>query len=228
MAILKKMYTLLILVLISLNCAASNPSPTNGSAPDWERVKQKNGISVYSRTNVDSDIITVKTTMQVKASVTVIQNILDDVEHRKDWVPFLKQSEIVATLSPQEKLEYTLFAAPWPASDRDFIYRMTAVTQNEDNMVYDMKSEINHQVPEKPGIVRADLVQSTYQLTTLNNGNTQVQLIFHADPKGWLPVWLINIIQRTLPYLMLRNLRELAEQAHQDIHSNIDSNQANK
>jgi len=77
-----------------------------------------------------------------------------------------------------------------------------------------MRSEVNQLMPEQTGIVRAELVESTYTMTALSPEQTQVELIFHADPKGWLPVWIINIIQRHLPFMMLKNLRSRAENSH--------------
>ena len=70
-----------------------------------------------------------------------------------------------------------------------------------------MKSEDSPLLPVDDDMIRADLIESMYTLTSLTEQQTQVELIFHADPKGWLPVWIINIIQKTLPYMILRNLR---------------------
>jgi hypothetical protein len=66
-------------------------------------------------------------------------------------------------------------------------------------------------MPEQKGMVRAQLIESYYTLTALNKQQTNVELVFHADPKGWVPIWIVNIIQRVLPYMILKNLKEVAE-----------------
>lgn len=71
-----------------------------------------------------------------------------------------------------------------------------------------MKSEPASSLPEQKGVVRAQLLESSYSLTALNEGQTRVELIFHADPRGWLPLWIVNIIHRTFPFRVLENLRE--------------------
>ena len=61
--------------------------------------------------------------------------------------------------------------------------------------------------PEDVNKIRADLYESIYSLTALDSETTSVELVFHANPKGWLPNWIINIIQRVLPFKILRNLK---------------------
>lgn len=178
----------------------------------WQKVKDKNGIVVFTSESDDSDIIKVKTQITIDASLNHIQKILDDASRRNLWVPYLSQSEILYRFSNNERLEYSLFSAPWPASDRDFVYRMTLLHHDDDKISYSMASEIHSLMPEKDGVVRADLIESVYTLTAIDSQRTHVELVFLADPKGWLPVWIINIIQKALPYIMLKNLRDIATQ----------------
>ena len=192
--------------LILLACTAWN----SHAETQWKKVRDKNNIVIFTSETDKSDIIRVKTRVIIDASLKHIQQILDNAPMRNQWVPYLAQSRIIHRFSDNERLEYSRFSAPWPASDRDFVYRMTLLHQNDDKISYSMVSEIHALIPEKTGIVRADLIESVYTLTALDAQKTQVELIFLADPKGWLPVWIINIIQKALPYLMLKNLKEQA------------------
>ncbi|MCW8853861.1 MAG: START domain-containing protein, partial [Gammaproteobacteria bacterium] len=177
---------------------------------DWQLVKNKQGITVYTKAVAGSDILKVKTQIIINTEINQIRDILDDAPHRENWIPYLKSSSIVYSYSNTEKLEYSHFSAPWPASDRDFVYRIHLIHHDDNKLIYHMKSENSSLLPFHDDIIRAELIESIYTLTALNEQQTQVELIFHADPKGWLPAWIINIIQKTLPYLILRNLREQA------------------
>lgn len=177
---------------------------------NWQLVKNKQDITVYTKAVAGSDILKVKTQIIINAEIKQIRAILDDAPHRKNWIPYLKSSSIAYSFSNTEKLEHSYFSAPWPASDRDFVYRLRLIHQDESKLIYHMKSEENFLLPVQDDMIRAELIESSYTLTALNEQKTQVELVFHADPKGWLPVWIINIIQKTLPYLILRNLREQA------------------
>ncbi len=179
--------------------------------PDWQIIENYDDILVYSAAVSGSKIIKVKTKVTIAASLESIRLILDDAPRRHQWVPHLGHSKVLQQLSNTERLEYSHFIAPWPASDRDFVYRIHLQQQSDRQLIFQMRSEVNALMPEQTGIIRAELVESVYTMTALSPELTQVELIFHADPKGWLPIWIINIIQRHLPFMMLKNLRARAE-----------------
>ena len=178
---------------------------------NWEQVEKEDGVTVYINETGDSQIVRVKTTVSINAPLSDIQTILDDVSNRSEWVPFLTESRILHDFSPTEKLEYSVFYGPWPADDRDFVYRITLDHKDDHKVIYSMISEPSSLMPEQENKVRAQLIESYYTLTALDDKTTQVELIFHADPKGYVPIWIVNIIQRVLPYQILKNLKERAE-----------------
>ena len=186
------------------------------SVHNWEKIEDNDGVTVFIIKTEKSDIIKVKTQVTINTSILKVQKILDDVAHRNSWVPFLDHSSILHTFSNTAKLEYSLFSAPWPASDRDLVYRISQLRNDENKIIYSMRSEISRFMPVNEDVVRADLIESIYTLTALNKEQTNVELIFHADPKGWLPIWIINIIQKILPYMMLKNLREQAQEPQEN------------
>jgi len=199
-------------VLVFFNTTYANNLVTSNQ---WQLVKNKQNITVYTKAVPGSDILKVRTQVIINAGINQIRAILDNAPHRKHWIPYLKNSTIAHAFSNTEKLEYSHFSAPWPASDRDFVYRLRLVHQDENKLIYHMKSEDSPLLPVDDDMIRADLIESMYTLTGLTEKQTQVELVFHADPKGWLPVWIINIIQKTLPYMILRNLREQASGDHE-------------
>ncbi|MCW9014290.1 MAG: START domain-containing protein [Gammaproteobacteria bacterium] len=196
--------SLLLLLIIPFNTSRAEPQDL---IPPWQKIKDEDGIAVYTRPVKNSTILKVKTEMVITVPVQSVQALLDKVAHRKNWIPYLNNSQLLDSFSDTEKLEYSLFSAPWPASDRDFVYRITRLQHDPSRIVYAMASEEHPLMPEQAGLVRADLIESTYILTALPNGHSRVELIFQADPRGWLPTWIINIIQKVLPYMILRNLR---------------------
>lgn len=176
----------------------------------WEEVRDSDGIKVFIGRVADEPIAMVKTEVTIDAGLGRIKEVLDDVAGRVKWVPYLSESRILQELTPTEKLHYDRFAAPWPAADRDIVYRGTTVHESDHGIVYIMKSEPVSSLPEQKGVVRAQLTESSYTLTAVNESQTRVELIFHADPRGWLPLWIVNIIHRAFPFRVLENLREQA------------------
>jgi len=202
----KKIFAL----ILSLSVYNTGYCETQNPIIEWEEINDQENVKVYSTEVPGSDILKIKTRTIIKSSISNIQSILDNVAHRKNWIPFLQESSIIEIKSNTEKIEYSLFSAPWPATDRDFVYKLTLISSNASNITYTMTSTQHSDKPVSDDLIRADLMESTYILTALSPELTRVELIFHADPKGWLPDWIINIIQRILPYLILRNLRQQA------------------
>lgn len=179
----------------------------NQNEPEWKLIKDENGIKVYIYETADSDIVKAKTQINVKASLERVKETLDDINHRHEWIPFLKISKALTEYQNNKRIEYSHFSAPWPASDRDFVYQVELISASANKLVYKMYSVDSELKPYNNQFIRADLFESIYTLQSLDNETTDVELVFHADPKGWLPNWIINIIQRVLPFKILRNLR---------------------
>ena len=195
------------IALILSMCLTSSKVFSGDSGGFWEKIREENNVVVYSQEINGSGIIKVKAEVVIDANMQLIQTTIDDVSYRQRWVPYLSESRILKEYSVTEKLEYSHFSAPWPASDRDFIYRHRLLRKDDKKIVFVLNVVESELMPEQSGIVRADMMESQYTLTALTNKQTKVELIFYADPKGWLPDWLINKIQQVLPYIMLRNLK---------------------
>jgi START domain len=178
----------------------------------WQQVSNDGGIQVYTINMPNTDIVKAKAIAEIKSPLIRVRQELDDIDSRHEWVPFLKQSKLIIVNSATRRLEYSLFAAPWPASNRDFVYSLQLVKESSDQLVYKIHSVITNAMPEKDKLIRGEIFESIYTLTKINENLTRVELSYHADPKGWLPSWIVNIIQRVLPYKILRNLRQRLEE----------------
>jgi len=173
----------------------------------WRLIKNENEIRVYILETKSSDIIKAKARTIINSPMNNIKSILDDISHRHEWIPYLKNSKALTIYENNKRIEYSHFSAPWPASDRDFVYQIELLSESNKQLVYKMRSIESSLMPVNKNRIRAELYESIYTLTALNKETTVVDLVFHADPKGWLPNWIINIIQRVLPYKILRNLK---------------------
>ena len=199
----KKLSTYIILQLIFVNTVFANSNETN-----WKLIKDENGIKVYIFKTKDSDIVKAKTQTIIKAPISQVRATLDDIKHRHEWIPFLIKSTALSQYKNNKRIEYSHFYGPWPASDRDFVYQIELISESDQQLVYKMHSIDSDLKPEDVNKIRADLYESIYSLTALDSETTSVELVFHANPKGWLPNWIINIIQRVLPFKILRNLKD--------------------
>lgn len=183
-------------------------SVVHAERANWQLVRDDNGIKVYTYDSEHSDILKAKASAVINAPLEIIKSILDDIDNRHRWVPYLQKSVLLQTLEDKSRIEYSVFYAPWPAFDRDFVYRLNIVDESENYIYYEMSSVISPLMEEQPWLVRAELFESAYTLSRLSEGRTRLEVVYHADPKGWLPSWIVNIIQKRLPYKIVVNLRE--------------------
>ena len=209
---MKNVFIVVSVLMLNI-CIAHSEVALEKKEYQWQKVREEKGVVIFSQEVDGSDIIKVKTQVVIDVSMEDIQLFLDDLSHRKKWVPYLSEVRILKEYSATEKLEYSLFSAPWPASDRDFVYRQRLLHKDDEKIIFVMNVEESDLMPEQDGAVRADMIESQYTLTSLRESSTKAELIFYADPKGWLPDWIINKIQQELPYRMLRNLKIKVESA---------------
>ncbi|MDH5389256.1 MAG: START domain-containing protein [Gammaproteobacteria bacterium] len=211
-----RIVTMVALMIMSELCIASIENISEDKKILWQKITEENGVVVYIQEIKGSDIVRVKAQIVIDVEMEKIQSFLDDLMYRKKWVPYLSEVRLLREYSATERLEYSHFSAPWPASDRDFVYRQKLIHKDDKKIVFVLNVEESDLMPEQNGIVRADMIESRYTLTSLGNRQTKAELIFHADPKGWLPDWIINKIQEVLPYKMLRNLKFHVEKTNKD------------
>jgi len=197
----------LIAIVLFMQILTVQPVLANGEGNKWKLIKNENEIRVYILENNSSDIVKAKARTIVNSPINKIKSMLDDISHRHEWIPYLKNSIALSEYKNNIRIEYSHFSAPWPASDRDFVYQIELMSKSNKQLVYKMHSTESSSMPENKNRIRAELYESIYTLTALNKETTVVDLVFHADPKGWLPNWIINIVQRVLPYKILRNLK---------------------
>ena len=196
----------------------NSPVYSLSETANWKLVKNKDGIKVFIARSSRSDIVKAKSSIDIRFSISKVQSVLDNIEKRHEWIPYLKKSSIIKNESENENLEYSLFSAPWPASDRDFVYRLQMISNTKNKRVYKMQSDVSDLKPENNDVVRAILFESIYTLTAINKNTTRVNLTFHADLGGWLPNWVSNMVQKALPYKTLKNLKyELIKQENKTV-----------
>jgi hypothetical protein len=142
-----------------------------------------------------------------------ILSVLADNEHRKEWLDRLEDSVVLERRGPYDYVVYQHFGLPVPISDRDYVYRGRAVKGAGGSVVLQMHSVTHAKAPETVG-VRANLLKSKYVLTPLSAGSTSVVVEIQTDPRGWLPAWLVNLIQKSWPMKTLLALDEQAKKPY--------------
>lgn len=182
----------------------------------WEQIDQENGIDVYRKTAPGSDVQGVGGEGLVKAPIAKILWVLMDHEHKPQWIDRFQRSYTIEEISPLSDVQYASFDMPFPVQDRDFVYSFeTSVSPEGDAVIIAVKS-VEHPAmpPAKTVGVRGEIVRGRYVLYPEGSDATRVIAEYLADPKGSLPSWLVNLVQRSWPLKTLESLRRQVQEPY--------------
>lgn len=182
-----------------------------GEQGEWRELKHAQGIRVLVQER-EGDILKVKARTEIDAPLARVKAVIDDSTSHPQWVPYLVETRILTRESQGQALLYSRFDAPWPARDRDFVYQSRLTHLPDGGFSYRLGSRESESMPPQAHYVRARLIEGAYRLFPLEEDKTQVEFMFHADPRGHLPLWIVNIVQRRFPFDALLGLRRVLEQ----------------
>jgi uncharacterized membrane protein len=173
-----------------------NPHP-------WREVNNANGVRVWSREVAGSGIREIKAETVVEAPLERVWQVLTDVERFPEFMPYVKEVEILGPAGSQGRYEYHLIAPPL-VNRRDYTLR-TFNEVDKANGIYRRCWMVANGAGPDPveGVVRIQTCQGRWTVTRLDMSRTRVGYYLHTDPGGSIPVWMANRAKTmTLPDLM--------------------------
>jgi len=199
-----------IIFLLSTSIFAKNNFNEFFNPNGWEEVYTKDGITVYSQKSKHSSIVGFKAEAVLVAPLENILATLRDVEGTINWAPNITEKSTIKEFSDLKAITYTNNDLPWPAADRDMV-QMNELRLDEENkyLVVDTYSIKDDVYPFAEDTVRANVTFGTLQFRR-KGAHSSVLMTLLVDPKGSLPIWLVNMLQKRLPYQFLIALEKEA------------------
>lgn len=186
------------------------------ASADWEEISNEDGIVCWSRDVPDSPIVAFKGEGVVDAPIAKVARVLQDTSRKKEWIARTLEVREVRRVSDLEYVEYIRSEAPGPIKDRDFVYNAKVELDREKKtLIVRIKSVKEPLAPENEDVaVRGELLDSCYVLTSIEDGKkTRVSVEIQADPKGMIPKWVVNLVQKSWPRKTLQGIRDQAAKA---------------
>jgi hypothetical protein len=182
---------------------------------NWEKIFEEHGISIYSQETPDSDVLAFKAAGILHAPADQVMEVLRKVDITREWMPDISEKIAVKEFSDLEAITYSVNLLPWPFADREMLLlnklRLDTVRKY---LVVDVYSVDLTLYPVKKGKVRAHMYCGETLIRPVDKDRTEVQLVILLDPKGYIPAWLVNVRQKSMPYNFLRALEEKAGKSH--------------
>ena len=171
-------------------------------------------IIVEKKNSPEDEVNTYRGTTTMPMSIERIAYVLDDTESKTEWVSRLKQeNRLEGNPFSYRSIAYQHYNLSWPVSDRDYVIESKwSVIKDKKlpTVILSIKSIVRDSVPEIEGRVRGQLYRLVYKLEKLESNQTRVTVEIMVDPKGLLPNFMINFIQKDWPITTLRQLNAQA------------------
>ncbi len=178
----------------------------------WEFLFEQDNIFIYVREKKGSDYSAFKGVSVLKASIPNLLHILRNVEMSADWTPNLVYKKTIEDLSLFEAVTYNHNSLPWPVKDREMVMHSLLKMDYRNKRIEVISKSIDHKdAPSNKELIKAHITYSHLYLVPLREGDTIVDVDAHVDPKGWIPSWLVNMIQRNWPYEFLTRLEKKSQ-----------------
>jgi hypothetical protein len=197
----------MLLLLLSLI------SPSHALDVEWELMYDTEGVKGSRGAVEDSKFYAFRGETTYDAEMERVLDVLMDNDRRTEWMMRLEKCEVLEQPSPYEYVLYLHFNLPMPLSDRDYVYRGIMKSLPTGQVELSLVSEEHPKSPETVG-VRANLIDSRYLLTPQPDGTTHVAVEIMTDPRGSIPAWLVNLIQRSWPVETLNGIRAQLDKPH--------------
>ncbi len=208
-----KSKTFIYIILTISILQLSFHSKTDG---DWKLVKNKDGITAYTRNVEGSDIKQVKVKTNLKTKLSALVAIVRDVSSHQKWIYRCLKAKILKDISASEHYYYNESEAPWPISNRDIITHAVIKQDKKTKIVTITSTGIPKYIREIDGIVRIKKLNAHWKF--IPKGNGTVDLTFHMliDLGGNLPAWAVNMAIADGPFETVQNMvEEVQEEKYQ-------------
>jgi hypothetical protein len=173
-------------------------------------VRNDAGIEVYRRTVAGSALHEFQGTGVIEAPIPAVLAVLDDSEHRTEWMKEAVAQTMISRNGDREQTFYSRTGAPWPVSDRDSVVRAITTVDIKAKMVrVEMNSMEHPSWPPQKGVVRMPHLCGHWFLWPSNGGKwTRVEYQVHADPGGSLPSSIINMVSKKIPHSAISEMQK--------------------
>ena len=160
-----------------------------GRNDGWVDIGSEDGVT-GTKINADDGPQQVRCIGNINKPFRQIFNFLWDFNNKRLWDETLKEIRMVKPLGDNMRIIYEQTNAPWPVSNRDFVYAQRFI-ERDDGIIVINKS-INGVLPDTNGVVRGEIIFSGYYLKSISNDVTQVTTAGSIDVKGSIPNALKN------------------------------------
>ena len=183
-------------------------APTHArKVTDWQHVGVTAGVSVDRKTIPNSALFAFRGEGVFDVPLGLLVAVLKNPELAVEWVDLMTDHHVVRSVGENQNLIYESYGLPWPIADRDYLMmEKYGYFPQTKSFTIDYESVSDPERPENKDHVRATVYRTFWRLTMVDADTTKVQIEVATNPKGALPAWVINMIQKDWPWKTIDGL----------------------
>ncbi len=174
----------------------------------WVLKKDTEGIQVHVRKVEGSPILEYNGSVVVPVGLERVVSLYENEKHTPEWFYQCIESKLLEGKGPDEKILYFAIDLPWPAEDRDSVYRRLRFKNPVTGTVEYKISALPGRYPPQDGRLRTPMLKGLWRFTPLADGRTEVYDQHDAAVGGYLPAFLVNRLAVNIPFNSLKNFRK--------------------
>lgn len=196
-----KIITLLLSILFAFSIVAQNK---------WDKEDYTDGIQAYSRIKEGKDYYEFRTVFTTKSTIYKAKKLITDIANMKKWLPSTLDSKLLEKVSDTEFYGYTVSDAPWPASDRDLVFKMKVKRHSSKSYTITLKGEPDY-YPVQSGKVRVLEYYAVWKIDLKEDNLIEIDYRASFNPGSTYPNWLIKNSMVEARIETSRNFRDQLE-----------------
>lgn len=178
---------------------------------EWEPMGHEDGIQAWRKEVPGSSLVAFRGEATIDASIAKVAGVLFDTSKKTQWVHNCVSAKNVREISDFERVEYNhTSSGVFVVSDRDFVFNAKVQADPSKNLVVFKLKSVEDPLAPEASPTRGEMKMGLYTLQGLAPNKTRVTVEIHADPKGILPAFLVNLFQKAWPTRTLRGIRAQA------------------
>jgi len=187
----------------------SHAAAAKDDGPAFEEIFQDEGITVWRREIPGTSLVEFRGRGVVKAPIVKIAAVIRDDTRKTEWMKNCVGAATVRYTKTGQAVVYNRTGSPVPlVSDRDIVLLTKVNVDAAKRAVVISFSQVEDpKMPPVDGVVRMPQLKGYWKLEQVDKGSTRVTYQVQADPGGLLPKWLVNWVNKKLPFHTVNNLR---------------------
>ncbi len=191
------------------------PFTATAQHSDWKLKKNMKGIQVFIRDIPGSHFKEFKAVVEVDATMPGVLKLMEDISSYPQWFPNLKESRLIKMINSREMILYHLIKLPFPADDRDSVFKVTASRDPRTAAVTLRLNSLHDFLPEREKTVRVNEISGFWTfIPDTARGTIKVIYQMHSDPGGNLTPLMANMAVVKRPFTVLKNMREMLKKSN--------------